>query len=172
MLTFYIFLVGCPLLILLFSCLDPQVSFRKFDDIGLTCALMLLGLLLGGMIGMGLSCILPTELTEQKSVVTIECLQDNNGIKGRMYLGSGYINSEMKYCFYYNYRGGYKLCQLSPDNVLIKYSKEKPRCETYTVVKSKAWYNKFSQSCSEGRERFVIYVPKGSVQNNYSLDAK
>lgn len=172
MLTVYIFLVACPLIIFILSCLDKQINFNKFDDVGMTLGMMLLAFLIGGMIGLFLSCLLPTELTEQKSVVTIECLQDNNGVKGRMYLGSGYINSEMQYCFYYNYHGGYKICQLSPNNVLIKYSTQTPRCETYTVVKSKAWYNKFSQSCKEGNERFIIYVPKGSIKNNYSLDAK
>jgi len=101
-------------------------------------------------------------------------LQDNNSVSGSFFLGSGYINGEMKYVFYYETDGGYKMKQIDYDKALIKYTNETPKVETYREVQTDAFINKFSvyMSGCGCNNKNIIYVPKGTIKQNYNLDAQ
>ncbi len=104
----------------------------------------------------------------------LETLQDNNSVSGSFFLGSGYINGEMKYVFYYETDGGYRMKQLKYYNVLIKYTSETPKVETYRKVQTDAFINKFSVYMGDCgcNNKNIIYVPKGTIKQNYNLDAQ
>ena len=79
----------------------------------------------------------------------------------------------MKYVFYYEQNGIYKMKQTDCNNTSIKYS-DNIRVEQYRQEKTKAVINYFAidDIHSEKNMQFIIYVPKGTIKNNYSLDAQ
>lgn len=79
-----------------------------------------------------------------------------------------------KYSFYYEDGGYYQLKQLEPYNTKIKYIKDKPKYIIYRKVLTDNLYNSFitGPAYDNGKEHYVICVPKGTIKNNYYLDTK
>lgn len=157
------------------------VSYKRFDCIEeissylLSVVLGVLGALTGGFVGFLIALYIPSKTETIIDTYYLEALQDNNNSEtSSLFLGSGYINGEMKYVFYYETDGGYKMKQLSYDNALIKYTNETPKVETYREEQTDAFINKFSVymgSCGCNNKN-IIYVPKGTIKNNYNLDVQ
>ena len=68
-------------------------------------------ILIGGIIGTAVAFALPAKTEIVKTTYNLEALQDNNSVKGSFFLGSGQIDGKMKYVFYYERDGFYKLEQ-------------------------------------------------------------
>lgn len=130
------------------------------------------GLLFGVLLGIIIAILLPTKTETSKITYKIEALQDNNSVSGSFFLGSGNIKGDMKYVFYYEDNGYYKLKQIRCNNASIKYSDETPKVEKYDIVPVKdAFINNFSiYICTVSK--YIIYVPNGSIKQNYTLDAQ
>lgn len=144
------------------------------EEIFLYLSSAILGALIGGIFGFLIALAIPSKTETVIDTYYLEALQDNNSVSGSFFLGSGYINGEMKYVFYYETDGGYKIKQLSYDNALIKYTNETPKVETYREVQTDAFINKFSVymgGCGCNNKN-IIYVPKGTIKQNYNLDAQ
>ena len=78
----------------------------------------------------------------------------------------------MKYVFYYENNGYYKLEQADYNEVKVKYSDEKPKAERFNRKNVKdAFINNFAIDCNSYQE-YIIYVPKGTIKQNYTLDAQ
>lgn len=137
---------------------------------------MLFGLFIGGLIGVlcgfVIALALPAKLELVKTSYNLEALQDNNSVSGKFFLGSGNIESKMKYVFYYNDDDYFRLKQVDYSLVKIKYSDEKPKaeCFTYEPVKD-VLINYFALDYPLDAE-YIIHVPKGTIKQNYSLDAQ
>lgn len=130
------------------------------------------GLLIGGVIGTAIAFALPAKTEIVKTTYNLEALQDNNSVKGSFFLGSGQIEGKMKYVFYYERDGFYKLEQADYEEVKVKYSDEKPKAERFNRKNVKdAFINNFAIDCNCYQE-YIIYVPKGTIKQNYSLDAQ
>ena len=144
-----------------------------FDDPDYIIFISFVGILVGLLLGAMVAIIIPSKTKEVVEIYYLETLQDNNSVKGSFFLGSGNINGEMKYVFYYDVDGGYKMNQISYDNTLIKYTEDSPKVEHYKLVKTDAFINHFTiyLGCS-CKDRNVIYIPKESVKTDYVLDAK
>lgn len=134
--------------------------------------MVFLGLLIGGVIGTAIAFALPAKTEIVKTTYNLEALQDNNSVKGSFFLGSRQIEGKMKYVFYYERDGFYKLEQADYEEVKVKYSDEKPKAERFNRKNVKdAFINNFAIDCNCYQE-YIIYVPKGTIKQNYSLDAQ
>lgn len=161
----FIFFVGCVIL-----------TWDLFTDgfilaIAATLLACCLGLA-GGILGWGISLGIPAHLKTEVTTYEIVSLQDNQSVQGQFFLGSGVVDGTMKYSFYYEYGNGYKLAQLNPNNTTIIYDKNEPKCIEYKQVKNDDFINYFSCSMHEGDKEYEIYVPKGTIKNNFNLDAQ
>lgn len=134
--------------------------------VGILCSLV--GICLGFLISMSI----PSKLENKVTTYNIESLQDNSSVSGQFFLGSGIINGTMKYVFYYETDDNtYKMKELPHRNVSIKYTDEQPYYEKWEKVKTKDMINMFSIQLHKDI-KYIIYVPKGTVQHNYNLDSK
>lgn len=131
-----------------------------------------LGLLIGGLIGTIVAFCLPAKTEIVKTTYNLEALQDNNSVKGSFFLGSGQIKGKMKYVFYYENDGYCKLEQADYNKVKVKYSDAKPKAERFNQKNVKdAFINNFAIDFNCYQE-YIIYVPKGTIKQNYSLGAQ
>ena len=143
--------------------------YSDFED----CFLISIpALFIGAIIGTAIAFALPAKTEIVKTTYNLEALQDNNSIKGSFFLGSGQIDGKMKYVFYYERDGFYKLEQADYEEVKVKYSDEKPKAERFNRKNVKdAFINNFAIDCNYYQE-YIIYVPKGTIKQNYTLDAQ
>ncbi len=165
-----------PLIIFLIICGISYLSNKNYnfikdgynwENIGIiTFFLVLITVLVTLMI--------PYQYHEEKTSYNLESLEDNQSISGHFFLGCGMINGEMKYSFYYEDKGYYKLEQLSPYNTKIKYVTGRPKLIVYSKAITDNLHNKFLWGCGVhvGESCYVICVPKGTIKNNYYLDTK
>lgn len=129
--------------------------------------------IVGGAVGLIITCILPMETTYKGLSLEIVSLQDNNGVNGEFYLGSGYVENRMKYIFYYKLGDNeYKMMSVDYDAATIKYTDEKPFIVINELCPTDALINKFAYDFNINSKTYVIHVPKGSILNNYSLDSQ
>lgn len=131
-----------------------------------------IGLLLGCLFGILVAVIIPSEMTTVKTTYKLESIQDNRSVNGSFFLGSGNINGSMKYVFYYEENGFYKMEQVDYSKVKIKYVDSNHIAERFDEIQSKdAFINNFSLGFTYCKG-YIIYVPKGTIKNNYTLDAQ
>lgn len=115
---------------------------------------------------------LPMQTYNQISEVKLETLNDNSGSQGNFFLGCGSIDSEMKYVFYYNEKGFYKMGAVNYEDVKIKYSTGFPKLVITKIAATESVINLFALDLNFGDKKYVFHVPKGTINNSYNLDAK
>lgn len=141
--------------------------------IGILCLLatVLSGFLVGCIIALIIGSCFPdsTKNTTEKHVYWIYNLQDNSKISGNFSLGCGRVDEKMVYTFYINTGGGYVPMNLDVEECLIRERDGSPEItqENYSF-KNKELNNWFFMD--DGK--YIIYVPKGTIISNYTLDAK
>jgi hypothetical protein len=116
--------------------------------------------------------MIPMDTYVKKSSVNIETLQDNNSVNGSFFLGCGQIEGKMKYVFYYEEKGLYKMCQINYNLVSIKYSEGKPKVNILEIYPTESFINNIAIDFNVFDKTFIIEVPKGTIKNNYNLDAQ
>lgn len=124
------------------------------------------GVLISGIIAFSL----PMKTNIYTYTVNIESLQDSNGVVGSFFLGSGTIGNEMCYIFYQENNGYYQLTKINSRYASIKYSSEKPKITVYEQKPTDDLINIFALDILSEKE-YIIEVPKGTILNNYKLDA-
>lgn len=123
----------------------------------------------------------------------IIALADNSNVSGHFFLGSGSVGQEEYYVYYTETPRGYKQEKVRADSVYIKYisDNEYPHIEYFSKVNQEiltkkpnnAWfsivfylgYKNIDVGCviSEGSPQYshtIIYIPEGSIQENYTID--
>lgn len=130
------------------------------------------GIFFGGIIGLIVAIALPMNTYDKHSSLNIATLQDGNSVSGKFFLGSGQIEGKMKYIFYYEENGMYRMMQLNYDVVQIKYSDEKPKVNITQNYPTKAFINNFAIDMDCFDKTYIIEVPKGTIKSNYNLDAQ
>jgi len=123
-------------------------------------------LLIGWCFGLLVSIVIPHGIKTTYETSYIETLNDNSSTGGVLFLGSGHIDGSMKYTFYCKVEDGFKMKQIDYDRAKIVYSNDLPRVDK--VIEESD--NLFSIHIY--KSRYIIYVPKGTIQQNYNLDAK
>lgn len=114
------------------------------------------------------------ELVE-KDAKELIALQDNVSANGEFFLGSGSIDSENYYYYMYSIEsGGLKQDKVSASSVTLFYledANEKPRIvefeKEYKGLLSIALNNAIKE-----RSTYEIYIPKGSITEEISIDLK
>lgn len=165
-------IIICGIIGLVIALVSIYAGFDDIRDIFYYLFFGIAGAILGGIIGLLIALSLPAKTEIVKTTYNLEALQDNNSVKGSFFLGSGQIEGKMKYVFYYEKDGYYKLEQADYEEVKVKYSDEKPKVERFNrnYVKD-ALINHFAIDLNSYQE-YIIYVPKGTIKQNYSLDAQ
>lgn len=131
----------------------------------------MLGAIMGCLVGLFVAWLLPAKEQEVKYTYNLETLQDGNRVSGSFFLGCGTIDGKMQYVYYYESQDGYRMNQIDYDKVVIKYSADNPRIETYRMEPIKGKFiNNFAFDVT--KERNIIFVPKGTIKQNFSLDAQ
>ena len=98
------------------------------------------------------------------SVEKIMSLNDNNLTNGRFYMRRGYIEENL----YYQYmvelnNGGFVVNKVNSANATLFYAEDNYRVEWYT--KTKSWlYWEIEKTYNK------IYIPEGSITDDYSID--
>jgi len=133
----------------------------------------IVGLIFALIVGVFVKDVHP-EWIETSVVKTINIMniQDNSTTSGTFFLGCGSINGIMYYS-YYEVVGDneFKLCKLDVDVANIRYISEgeKPRIEQISRELSRDSTN---WGTWLGNPQYNIYVPNGSIHNNFNLDAQ
>lgn len=115
---------------------------------------------------------LETERVPSVKHIEIVSMQDNSNITGSFFLGCGSVNSEMMYSFYKKVDDGFKFDTIPVDRATIKYTNDKPHIDVISSkLKKDSWGNYFSLNIVQ-KEKYIIYVPEGTIKMNYTLDAQ
>ena len=147
-------------------------AIEGFLDVLMIGVISILGIILTAFIVCGLAFI-PGYKYELSNVQSISALEDNSTVKGNFYLGSGYVDEELKYYYMVSEQGGKKFSYAEADKAVIYEGYKKARVETYTAVyKSDIAKFLFFSKDTPHSDQYKFYVPKDSVTNEYNVDLK
>lgn len=152
---------------------DCGFDWKDFEDYALGLLMSFIGFITGGLVGLVIAFALPMTYVTDKWDVDLVSLQDNNGIHGSFFLGSGQINNRMQYVFYYKISDStYKMAQHDFDDCTIKYTEAIPKEFITWHHPNNSTQNKFAIDITGSWSTYLFQVPKGSIKNNYQLDAQ
>lgn len=141
--------------------------WARYENIFLGCFIALCGgvlvLFLGGLV----SFFVPHTFTYEER--PLSALQDGSTTEGSFFLGTGVIDEEQVYTYYMQEGKGFKLDNSPADQVTVFQDTEKPYALKQKDCKSKAEWLVF---CVTDNRVTEIHVPKGTIKNNFVLDAK
>lgn len=109
--------------------------------------------------------------------VKLESLVDGSDIRGSFFLGSGVINEVSVFTWYEQSEpGSYRQEQADADVSTVHFTTDAPHY-VLTVKRREegSWFGKWGirTDAGEGLDwRYDFYVPKGTIKNNYTLDAQ
>ena len=133
---------------------------------------IIFGVIIGAIIGLFIAFILPMKTYDAHGSCNIVALQDNSSVSGSFFLGSGQIDGKMKYVFYIEENGLYKMHQIDYNLVQIRYTDSIPKIHITEITKTDAFINHFAIDRNIGDQTYIIEVPKGTIKTNYNLDAQ
>ena len=121
------------------------------------------------------SLIVPIFIPKQyikTNTVDIIALNDSQNMQGSSFIGSGYVDEELKYYVMQDTNLGYSVIKIDSDNAYIKEDKDqKPHIEIQTEeIENPILRYWFNFNC--GGTRYIIYVPNGTIVQNYKIDLK
>lgn len=150
-----------------------EIGCDYIDFFSAILAAIIFGLF-GAFIGALIAVIIPGKMIEQKETVQIVAIQDNITMNGSFFLGSGQIDGEMKYMYYYKSDNNtYKFGDIDADICSISYDSIDPRIVlTYEIKDENAFINNFTLTHKPRLVKATIYIPEGSLVSNYNLDLK
>lgn len=102
---------------------------------------------------------------EPYAVESIVSLGDNNMANGRYYMRRGYIESDLYYQYMVDVGDGFKANKVRSNNATLYYADGNYRVEWYT--RTKKWLY-FTQEGTIHK----IYIPEGSITDEYSVDLR
>lgn len=126
---------------------------------------------IGGFGGLAVAGIVPSTTVDTHQTFNIENLQDNSSVSGSFFLGMGPIDGTMNYVYYYSTGEGFKMAVVPYSKAVIKYSSNKPHVDVLTKTQTEQ-SKKWSILNCRKPHKYIIYVPKGTIQNNFQLDAR
>jgi len=138
------------------------------------------GLTLGAVVGLIIAVIIgmrtPTEeeITQIKEIQLV-ALQDNSGISGSFFLGSGVIKEKFYYVYYYrNEDGSFSLGKILAEKARVFEENRKDGILEKIEITEKPKVDKISRwalpPCMYVKEKYIFRIPKGSIRNDFKLD--
>lgn len=144
--------------------------YRWYEVLGLVVPILLI------CIGFGSICLVFTSaicdsVADKTYHITedteIYALRDNIVTEGDFFLGSGNIDGELNYFYVVQTDMGYTINHMDADNVYIQYTTDRCHLETYSYTFNSKFVRLIAAPMSE---RYIFYIPDGSIINNYSID--
>ena len=152
---------------------DPFGFYSFWETLFGSAGLAFMVFLVGFLIALVLSVAwedAPVEIissTDHKIVA----LQDNFGLEGNFFLGSGYVDDELSYTYMHYVEGcGYKAETVDASNAYIEFTDEQPYVSIVRYQFKDGWRNYFTIPYNSGDAFF--YIPEGSILQNYNIDLK
>lgn len=162
--------------LILFAAISIITSINTYDDFTEGFVRFIGYVILGCGIGFIVTLALPSKMIEKQSSYSIMNIADRNSVTGDFFIGCGNIDGKMKYTFYYAQDSNtFAMHQVDYTDAVIKYSDstQTPHVVVYTTLDDPNYFwNKFSYDTDYGKKRYIFYVPKGTIRNNYTLDAE
>lgn len=168
------------MIVLIVAIIAPIVLVIKGDlwDFGagvwLVMMILFCGFLLSSMIafvgGCFISCgnvPLETECIESVDIVS---LKDNFNTEGVFCIGSGSIEEDLVYYYAYESDKGITIGEIPANETYINYSNDKPRLETYNTHFESEFLKHNFVYLGEDAEYYKLYIPEGSVIEEYKID--
>ena len=152
---------------------DPFGFYSFWETLFGSAGLAIMFFLVGILVAFILSAVwedAPVEITTSTDY-EIVALQDNLGLQGKFFLGSGYIDNELSYAYMQYVDGcGYKAKTVDASNAYIKFTDEQPYVSLVTYQFKDQWRNYFT--IPYNYEDIFFYIPEGSILQNYNIDLK
>jgi hypothetical protein len=152
------------------------VSLAENDGILGYIGRLIVGAIIGFIVGIFASAVIPADgEIYLKKTTQLECVKDNSGISGDFFLGCGSIKGTMVYTFYEKLDSiEFRLRAIDCSDAKIVYSNESSKLEEYAMKRADTKHNRytFADPTIPSNERYKIYVPKGSIKQNYIFDAE
>lgn len=140
-----------------------------------TLGFCIIGGIVGALAGLIISAALPKKYKTDRWSEELTSIQDNGAINGSFFLGSGNINGTMQYAFYIKRGDSYKMWTIEYYNAEIMYADTPPKIDIVSTHTSTSIWNKFAIGFFwPDKEEWtcVFNIPKGSIKNNFNLDAQ
>jgi len=147
---------------------DGGGTFRGY--LGCIFGGLLIGFLLGFIISLGIGKFADTEYkVDTNKTIYLESMNDNNNVGGSFMLGFGSIDNTMYYTYYRKSGVYYEFGKVDANKSRIKYTTGTPRIEVYyrDITPQSRLVN---WGVVSFREKYVIYVPDGSIKTLYEFD--
>ena len=126
-----------------------------------------LTLIVTGVIGTAIS---PNEIIYKETATPIVALEDNITSRGgTFFLGTGANKSDIYYYYMIDTERGYVMKNVKAYDAYIKYDTN-PRIVTESGRGFNHWYNYIWAFPTSSH--YTIYVPEGTILNNYNIDLK
>lgn len=178
----------------------PKEESKK-SNIFISLFASVVGALLGLLIGVVICSfcgIVKTEFTSREELYAsnkIIALADNSNVSAQFFLGCGSVGQDEYYVYYTETLRGYKQEKVRADSVYVKYlsDNETPHIEHFSKVNQEILTKKpntpwlsftfyleykntdIGEAVSEGTPKHshtIIYIPEGSIQENYTIDSE
>jgi hypothetical protein len=144
---------------------DSEIRHFDAEDWGLGILFSALFGVIGGLVGAGIAVPLSQDVEEHKVKYELQCLNDNQSIK---YLGRGRIDGSVKYAFYLkNPDGLFELKVVNHKDAKIRLVDGPPSVEVTSFSTIIGWGIDANKP-----DQYIFNVPKGTIDNNFTLDAK
>lgn len=161
-----------PFLMIVF-CIYGLVSWADCDEDGENIAVALAVITLIVFIlslaawGIGDSvCAKQSAVEELNAVENIVALSDNSMVNGRIYMRGGYIDNDLWYQYMVKVSNdGFVANKLKANTVTLYYTKENYRVEWWRSHKQWLWFE-------QNKTYHKIYIPEGSIANDFSVDLR
>ena len=125
-----------------------------------------LTLIVTALIGTAISS---NEIIYEETATPIVALEDNAASRGQFFLGTGANKSDIYYYYMIDTERGYVMKNVKACDAYIKYDTN-PRIVIESGRGFNHWYNYIWAIPVSAR--YIIYVPEGTILNNYNIDLK
>lgn len=166
------FIIGF-IVFIIYTIWSVRNGYDSFDYIIAPILFFVGSVLISFLITFGVSNIMSysTEATatyEKTANIEITALKDNQNINSNFYLMGGYVEEDLYYYYAKETELGYTTEKVKASECYIKHTDEKPYIEKYEGDFAKDWYYIFGFPTYDNR--YIIYVPEGTVTSEYNID--
>jgi len=123
-------------------------------------------------ISLFIALALPAKTEFIEKTYSLELMSDGSKSESSYFIASGGSSEKMVYVFYYGENGTYRMKQVDADNLVIRYTDGQPKIvKTEEHMIKGEFINLFAIDFMSD-DTYVAYIPKGSIKNDYKLDAE
>lgn len=138
---------------------------ESFLAILLSCAVTMLVVLFSSAVVSNCDNVIEYNKTSDTKIIA---LKDNQNISGSFYIMGGYVNEDLYYYYATETEFGYKTEKVKAENTYIKYADGETHIERYVgEFTNDSLYLWGFPMCDD---RHIIYVPDGTVTNEFVVD--